>query len=189
MIAGLAAVTIVMVILWVASLRIRDASIVDIFWGINFVLVAWVYYATTDGFRPRAILLAVLVTLWGMRLSIHLFLRNRGKPEDYRYRAMRGTWGPKFPWVSLFTVFLLQAAVLWVVSLPIWQAMRSALPGSLIWLDGVGAALFFLGFLFKSFIGVEAIDLVKMPFGLDLPVGARGVRFHRGGCEPGLLAQ
>ena len=34
-------------------------------------------------------------------------------------------------------------------------------------------SLFFLGFVFKSFIGSEAVDLVKMPFGLDLPVGAQ----------------
>lgn len=35
-----------------------------------------------------------------------------------------------------------------------------------------GIALLFLGFLFRSFIGIEAVDLVKLPFGLDLPVGA-----------------
>jgi ACR3 family arsenite transporter len=35
-----------------------------------------------------------------------------------------------------------------------------------------GIAIFFLGTLFYHFIGPEAVDLVKMPFGLDLPVGA-----------------
>jgi ACR3 family arsenite transporter len=33
-------------------------------------------------------------------------------------------------------------------------------------------ALLFLGFLFRGLIGAEATDLVKMPFGLDLAVGA-----------------
>jgi ACR3 family arsenite transporter len=35
-----------------------------------------------------------------------------------------------------------------------------------------GIAIFFLGFLFRGFIGAEAMDIVKMPFGLDLPIGA-----------------
>ena len=34
-------------------------------------------------------------------------------------------------------------------------------------------AMLFLGFLFRGLIGVDATDLVKMPFGLDLTVGAQ----------------
>jgi len=137
-------------ILWIASLRLRNASIVDIFWGANFALVAWLYLATTDGFRPRGVLVATLVTLWGLRLSIHIGRRNHGAGEDYRYRAMRDSWGTRFRWVSLFTVFLLQGLILWIVSFPIWQAMRSGAPAALTWIDGLGVALFAVGFLFES---------------------------------------
>ena len=35
----------------------------------------------------------------------------------------------------------------------------------------VGISLFFLGVVFRGFIGPEAVDLVKMPLGLDLPLG------------------
>jgi ACR3 family arsenite transporter len=35
-----------------------------------------------------------------------------------------------------------------------------------------GIAYLFLGVLFRGLIGAEAVDLVKMPLGLDLPVGA-----------------
>lgn len=134
--------------LWLLSLRLKDASIVDIFWGPGFALIAWSAWAIGVG-GTRATVAAGLVSLWGLRLGSYLYLRNHGKGEDYRYVAMRRRHGDRFPLVSLYTVFGLQAVVMWVVSLPV-QAVQASAPAALGLLDGLGVALFAVGFLFES---------------------------------------
>ena len=143
-------VAVAVVALWVVSLLARDASIVDIFWGFGFVLVAWTGYWVAEGAEPRRLLLAVLVTVWGLRLTGYLAWRNLGKGEDYRYVAMRERWGRRFPIVSLGTVFLLQGALMWIVSLPVQAGQVAKTPGSLTWLDFVGIAVWLTGLFFET---------------------------------------
>ena len=79
-----------MTLLWLVSFALKNSSIVDIFWGTGFVIVTWVVFVLTpDGFVLRKWLLNVLVTIWGLRLSLHILARNWGKPEDFRYQAWR----------------------------------------------------------------------------------------------------
>ena len=137
-------------LLWVLSLRLRDASIVDIFWGLGFVGVA-IFYSTVSGpSTPRGTLVLLLVTIWGSRLAIHLARRNIGKPEDFRYRAMREVGGKWFPLISLFKVFWLQAGILWIVSFPLYAAQRGFARAPLGWIDLVGIVLWSVGFLFEA---------------------------------------
>ena len=98
-----------MVFLWLLSIPLRNVSIVDIGWGIGFVLVAWL---ATPVAGPSAPILYLLVTVWGVRLAWHLWLRNHGKPEDYRYVAMREKHGSSFVWSSLLRVFALQGVIM-----------------------------------------------------------------------------
>ncbi|NIN74680.1 MAG: DUF1295 domain-containing protein, partial [Xanthomonadales bacterium] len=91
--SGLAAALALVLLVWLASLVRRDASIIDIFWGPGFALLAWVYAAWGDGWQPRKLLALALVTLWGARLAVHILWRARGKGEDYRYREMREKHG------------------------------------------------------------------------------------------------
>ena len=90
-----AAITIValMLVTWVVSLVLRNASIVDIVWGLGFVITAWVVRLTVDGNDARQWLLTAMATIWGLRLSIYLFVRNHGNGEDFRYQAMRRKYG------------------------------------------------------------------------------------------------
>lgn len=142
----LGALLLALLLLWLLSLRLRDASIVDIFWGLGFVLVGWLSVALAPGpTLPRRLLLAGLVTLWGARLSGYLAWRNLGKGEDYRYQAMRRRMGARFPVVSLFTVFWLQGVLLWIISWPLRAGIEASAPAGLTALDGAGAALFLLG--------------------------------------------
>jgi len=139
-----------MTVLWLASVARRDASLVDPFWGTGFVVVAWLACALQESVGSRALLLAVLTTLWGLRLSLFLLRRNWGHGEDRRYRAMRDHWGPRFWWVSYFTVYLLQGLILWFVSLPLQGAIvvgRAEFPG---WLDVVGLVLWTVGVALES---------------------------------------
>ena len=137
-----------MVLLWLLSLAIKNASIVDIFWGTGFVVTAWFYYQIADGFAPRALVLAVLVTIWGLRLSLHIFFRNAGKGEDFRYKAWREQYG-KIWWLrSLFHVFVLQGVILWIVSLPLLFAMQSGQGWTIF--DLLGLAFWLIGFAFEA---------------------------------------
>ena len=119
MLAAAIAIVILMVATWLLSLPLRNASIVDVVWGLGFVVVVWVVRLQGDTNETRQWLLVAMVTVWGLRLAGHLFWRNHGKPEDYRYRAMRKRWGTRFPLISLVTVFALQGVLMWIVSLPV----------------------------------------------------------------------
>lgn len=134
--------------LWFVSLPLRDASIVDPFWGAGFALLAWVSFAAAGGDSPRAWLLPALTSLWGLRLSGYLAWRNFGKGEDYRYQAMRKRFGHCFWWVSLMVVFWLQAAIQWVVALPVQVGGRG--DANLNWLDFAGIATWTIGWLFEA---------------------------------------
>jgi len=138
-----------MLLLWVASLRLRDASIVDPFWGPGFAAVAWTSVAVA-GPSPRGILLALLASAWGLRLGVHLAWRNRGHGEDRRYAAMRAAHGRRFWWVSLFTVFLLQAALLWTVSLPLQIGAALGQERPLGVLEVTGGILALAGLAFEA---------------------------------------
>ena len=119
MLAAALAIVTVMLTTWIISVLIKNASIVDITWGFGFVVVAWTVRLTVEGDTARQNLLVALVTLWGLRLALYLAKRNLGHGEDFRYVLMRRKHGAKFPWVSLYTVFGLQGALMWAVSLPI----------------------------------------------------------------------
>src|SRR3954453_18895349 len=137
LIAGAVALGMMLAV-WALSLLLRDASIVDSFWGVGFVLIGWATFAAGGGWEPRGLLAAGLVSVWGVRLSAHIARRNIGRPEDYRYAAMRHRHGERFWLTSLGTVFVLQAAIMWVVSLPLQMAQVSGQPDHLTVLDVLG---------------------------------------------------
>ena len=106
--------------LWGVSVRIKNASIVDIFWGPGFVVCAWWYAWQCEFDSWRSTLLLGLVTIWGLRLALHIGWRNHGKGEDYRYQQFRQDFGPeRYWWFSYFQVFLLQGGLLWFISAPL----------------------------------------------------------------------
>ena len=147
---NLCAVIVMMVIAWLLSLAIKDASIADIFWGLGFVLIAWLTFVRTNGYSARSFLITVLTTAWGMRLAIHIFMRNLGKGEDRRYQAWRENYGQRFWWISLFTVFGLQAFLLWVISLVVQVGQIPPSPAKFVLLDGVGSFIWAVGFTFEA---------------------------------------
>jgi len=128
--------------LWALSVHRRDASLADIAWGPGFALLGWVYLGLSPDAPSRARWLALAVTLWSGRLAWHIARRHRG--EDRRYRALRDAAGPAFWWRSLFTVFWLQGALLWVIAMPLFVVSRTG-PGALQWQDLAGGLLMLLG--------------------------------------------
>ncbi len=151
---NLTVVAVAVQLLWALSLKLKDASIVDIFWGLGFAMIAITSYLATGGFAGRKQLLTTLVIIWGVRLAWHIGSRNLsvfgGKGEDYRYQAMRKKLGAKFPIISLFTVFLLQGALMWLISLPLQAAQIPAQPDRLTVWDYAGLLVWLAGFLFEA---------------------------------------
>jgi steroid 5-alpha reductase family enzyme len=139
-----------MVCVWGLSLVLRNASIVDTFWGLGFVLVAWVTFFAATGYIGRRFLLAGLVTIWGVRLAVHIAGRSWGQGEDRRYRAWRKRAGSRFWWMSLFTVFGVQGILLWVIALGVQAGQIAGSPAAFTWLDALGALLWAVGFGFEA---------------------------------------
>jgi steroid 5-alpha reductase family enzyme len=151
MLTGLAAILVYMSVQWVFSLILKNASIVDIFWGPGFALAAWVYYfSTPDGFSTRKLLIVVLVTIWGLRLGWHIGRRNVGHGEDYRYAAWRKQYGAVWWWRSYLQVFLLQGILMWIISTPLMLAQFQAEPAALTVLDVLGVVIWLIGFVFEA---------------------------------------
>jgi steroid 5-alpha reductase family enzyme len=149
-------------LIWGISLALRDVSIVDVFWGLGFVLISAAAIWRNGPPDRRSELIFAIVALWAFRLALHLFLRwRRLGHEDRRYATMRRKAGPRFAILSLFTVFWLQAGILWIVSVPL-QAAFAAAPSAFGPFDAVGAAIAIAGFL------IEAIaDYQLTRFGRD----------------------
>lgn len=143
-------ILVLMTLLWLLSLYLKNSSIVDIFWGTGFFLSYWmVAWFAGESLSMRAMLLGAFGTIWGLRLSVYIFLRNHAQPEDFRYAAWRSEAGSAWWWRSFFKVFLLQGAIMWIVAAPLFvtQAEKAA-PLNL--LDLVGALVWLIGFVFEA---------------------------------------
>jgi steroid 5-alpha reductase family enzyme len=143
------AVFIYMTAVFLVALLKKDNSIVDVAWGPGFILVALVTFFLRPGFEARHLLISVLVIVWGVRLATHVYLRNRGRGEDFRYAKWRKDWGR---WViprSFLQVFMLQGVFLLIISFPIVLVNRSSESG-LTPLDALGGLLWLTGFLFEA---------------------------------------
>jgi steroid 5-alpha reductase family enzyme len=147
---NLTAALVFMFGVWLLSLVKKNASIVDVFWGLGFILIAWLTFTKASGYPARQVLLVLLTTIWGLRLSLHILVRNWGKGEDRRYQAWRAKQGERFWWVSLFTIFGTQAVLLWVVSLVVQMGQLSPVPNHLTVLDVLGTLVWGVGFVFEA---------------------------------------
>lgn len=148
---GFLIIILMMTILWVISVIVKNVSIVDLFWGLGFVFVSFFYFLTTDDYDPRKIILIILVTVWGLRLSIYLAWRNIGKGEDFRYMQFRKKYGDKrYWWISFFQTFLLQGILMWLISVPLLAAQYYNLNNSLGILDYAGIILWLTGLFFET---------------------------------------
>lgn len=133
---------------FVVAVRAGRNDVADVAWGLGYVLLCG-YLVLTQPVDGRDLLVYSLVTVWGLRLSAHIHVRNRGKEEDFRYRRWREEWGPRALLRSYLQVFLLQGGLLLVIAAPLYATALSAGPGPgpLAW---AGAGVWAGGFLFEA---------------------------------------
>jgi steroid 5-alpha reductase family enzyme len=140
-----------MVLLWAVSVAVKDSSIVDMSWGMGLAISAWFTYFLSEGVEPRRILILVLVTVWGVRLSAYLVWRNWGK-EDPRYRQFRKNVeekGGNYTLHSLTHIYLMQGFAMWVTSLVLVFSIMVDTPKGLGVFACAGVALWTLGMFFE----------------------------------------
>src|SRR5690606_28393519 len=133
---------------WLLSLARDNVSHVDVLWSLMFLAAGVFYFLALDEAGTRAVVVLVLLTAWSIRLAGYIARRNRGEPEDHRYRTIRANNEPNFRFKSLYIVFGLQGALAWFISLPLMAAMSSDAP--LGWLDAAGIALWSVGMVFEA---------------------------------------
>jgi steroid 5-alpha reductase family enzyme len=156
-------VILVYAVIWFIVAVVKDRNdVADIAWGGGFVCAALTAYSVQGINETRATLVLLLVITWGMRLMLHIGIRNRGKPEDHRYKAWREEWGSTYLVRSFLQVFLLQGFLLLVISLPVTVAItRSGPPPGV--LDGIGFCIWLVGFLFEAIGDFQLLQFKKNP--------------------------
>jgi len=127
----------------------KDNSIVDIAWGIGFILVAIVTFVLRPGWVPRHILVTALVVIWGTRLAAHIAIRKKGKGEDFRYAKWRKNWGKWFYIRSFFQIYMLQGIFLLIIAYPVMLVNHSEKAGIGLW-DILGFIVWLVGFFFEA---------------------------------------
>jgi steroid 5-alpha reductase family enzyme len=149
--------------MFVIGLIAKDNSLIDIAYGPAFVLAGWTaWLAATTPWHFRPILLLVLLSLWGIRLGLHIGLRHRGRGEDFRYRTFRVNWGNTIVWRSFLQIYMLQGSIIYVMLTPVLVTI--AAPGSdMQWSDLVGVTLFAIGFFWEAVGDWQMMQFKKDP--------------------------
>jgi steroid 5-alpha reductase family enzyme len=139
-----------MAILWmIYVLFSKNAGILDIGWALAFVGVVWIYFWLGFGELPKKGVIALLVTLWGLRLAWQLLQRYMNFPEDHRYREIRQNWGPENQNFKMLLLFIFQGVLIVILSIPFLIICSMALPG---WrgVEVAGILVWLVGFLGES---------------------------------------
>jgi steroid 5-alpha reductase family enzyme len=134
---------------FLAAIRQRRNDVADVAWGFGFLLVAASSLLLWGPSGARPLLVTTLVAIWGIRLSFHIHFRNRGKPEDFRYRNWREEWGTSFYRRTYLQVFILQAILLVLISAPVIYVNSTSNP-PLGYVDVLGGFVWAVGFFFEA---------------------------------------
>ena len=148
---------------WLISLKRNNVTIADSLWGIGFIIIAWLTFFQSEGFFWRKLIITTVVTVWGLRLSYHITRRGKGKKEDPRYTEWRKEYGDRFPVVSLFRVFLVQALFMWLIAMSLQVGQSAAQPGYLTITDIAGLIIWLTGFIIESSADRQLSEFLKNP--------------------------
>ena len=156
-------VAIMMVVLWIWSVLRRNASVVDPWWSMGFLLIT-LTLGMEMPWTPGRCLLASLVAVWAIRLWAYLLHRNWGEGEDPRYQAFRESYGPeRYWWVSFFQVFMLQGVLMLIISSPLQVAMTKASPDPVTLFDILGAAMVLIGLACEAMADAQMAEFRNNP--------------------------
>lgn len=145
----------------------KNLSVIDTAWGLGFIVLASIGCLTSSWKDPRENVIFFMVLIWGIRLALYLHFRNHKQKEDFRYAEMRSRWGEKTNITAYFKVYLLQYALMLVVSLPILTAHSSAGKSSLNLLNYLGIFLWAIGLTWEAVADYQKSEFKKDPKNKD----------------------
>ncbi len=149
--------------LWfVVSLLKKRNDVADVAWGMGFVLLAWISFYLSGASGQRELMVCLLVSIWGLRLASHIYGRNKGKAEDYRYQKWHKEWGKAFYLRSYLQVYLLQGALLFIIALPVLLINKNS-EASLGLIDYIGLSVWLFGFYFEAVGDAQLARFTKDP--------------------------
>ena len=124
-------------------------DVADIAWGTGFVVISVYLFFSSQNPTVLATCVYGLVTVWGVRLSIHIYARNKNKPEDFRYQQMRNKWGNSVLFQTYCKVFLLQGFLLLIIASPLLMVNSVTTE---VWnaYTFLGLGIWLIGFLFQA---------------------------------------
>jgi steroid 5-alpha reductase family enzyme len=155
---------------------IKNNSIVDIGWGLGFVVVSWALFVIEGTYHTSAIVMNVLVSLWGLRLFYHILKRNLFQEEDFRYQAWRKAWGK---WViprAFLQVYTLQGLFMFVIGLSAYYI--NVTPVEFSWWSLVGVGLWAIGYAFEVIGDAQLKRHLKTNKGVLMTKGLWSVTRH-----------
>ncbi len=144
---------------FILSILKKRNDLADIAWGLGYVLIC-MYQAATQSLHPVAIVCFVLVGIWGIRLTLFLYLRNRNKPEDFRYAQWRKEWGKRFYIRSFLQVYLLQAFFLLLIISPVLFAASLDTSEWTLY-TALGVFVWLIGFYWQSVGDAQLLHFVR----------------------------
>lgn len=156
-------VFIYMSMFFMLAQALKDNGIVDIGWGIGFIVLSTVLVFSDLDIGHRQFVLYVLILIWGSRLALHIYFRNEGKPEDFRYANWRKEWGKYVVIRSFLQVFMLQGFFMLVIALPILMVKADAQNTLLNWIDVIGIFVWATGFYFEAVGDYQMLQFKKQP--------------------------
>lgn len=149
-------------VMFILALLLKRNDIVDISWGMGFIVVAVLSMILIPVCHWRKGLVSLLVFIWGLRLAIYLFLRNRGKAEDFRYAQWRKDWGKNWVIRSYFQVFLLQAFFMLTIAYPLF-VFDTPGASAIGVLDVIGLVIWIFGFYYEAVGDGQLMRFKKNP--------------------------
>lgn len=145
----------------IALIKKRN-DIADVVWGLGFIVAIFCPLFLYGIFSMRSIIATTLVTIWGLRISFHIYLRNRGQQEDYRYAQWRESWGNYFYLRTYLQVFLLQGFFLMLIVTPV-LFINTFQNSSLTIFDILGVMIWIIGFVCESLADYQLTLFLKEP--------------------------
>ncbi len=149
-------VNLVFILAWI----IKDNGIMDVAWGIGFIIIAWYGLYQAQQVDTRQWVVTILVTIWGVRLSGYIFIRNWGREEDFRYKQWREQWGKYAILRSYFQVYLLQGTLIIIFSAPVWIVHLFSTPGFHVW-DILGSLIWLTGWIIETVADIQMLRFKK----------------------------
>ena len=159
------ALLVYMSVLFLISTLIKNNGIADIGYGLAFIVAILAAEWVMPIQSWQLWLLLSLPFVWGVRLAVRIAHKNIGKPEDFRYRAWRETWGKNFLIRSFLQIYMLQGVIIYVIALPVTLSVLFPRSDVFMFLFLTGICIWIIGFIFES-VGdyqLDTLDLFQKP--------------------------